>query len=170
MAGYSYVKLTEKTINGVTFEVSVNSDGEFKATVAGKCLKAESLKELEKQARKLCPRKRPEIAVEATKLMGSRGTQDVVFTGIHGGTGNVLATFDDGDKEQVELRYGSAYVRRLTPEEKQTYATLHKANAQAEAALTEFIESVTVKDLRQKVEQTFQEALDKLSEPEAVTT
>lgn len=153
----SDTKLKDFQVDGVTIPIMVRESGEFWCRLDGELSSANSLKTLTEKIKRHVRTSR-KIAVPIT-LLDDFGPQDdkvkiqqVTLTGIHGGSGNVIAV-DDKTKTQQQLRYfyGMA-VRRLTGEEIQQFVALVKASRDARVRVEEWIEARSVEP-RKLVEQ-----------------
>lgn len=105
--------ITNKTINGVDCEVHANgSIGMWSINLEGKTLGSGDTLDKAIEAARLKMRKaKVSVSVPFITFAGKRGNA----TGIHAGTGKVLARIDGGRSEQVE-RYSRA-LRADTPAE-----------------------------------------------------
>jgi hypothetical protein len=163
-------------------EITVNSDGQFRARMDLDFLKADRLVDLQRQIDKLIKRRKVKIAIPVTQLRKSwsdtggysyrgrsgwvsgRGVRHLVLTGLHA-NGNVYAKdVKTGETEQLDYRYGEI-VRRLTDEEAAEFTRLYTASCEASDALHKFEESIQIEDPRTLVQRAREAAASDAAVP-----
>jgi hypothetical protein len=171
-----YQKVREFTVDGTTTQIDVDTtSGDFSAVLDGERVKLSTLKGLQEKIKRHIRTSR-KIAIPITLLddyaPGSDKKleiQQVTLTGIHGGSGNVIAR-NDKTKEVQQLRYfwGTA-VRRLTGGEIQEFVQLVKTSRAAAQAVEDWVEErkVTPAALVQKAAEGLDPALDQNTEAQA---
>lgn len=147
-----------QTIDGRKIEVTIDSQGEFHATLNGYGHKADTLKALLEKLRRALRTDKARIAIEATLLHQGResswdtdstkepSAEPIVITGIHGGTGSILMTRADGTKETARSYRSGTIARRLTEDEANQWVALCKALRGATVAKEAFEKQVRIKD------------------------
>ena len=127
-------KLKDHTIDGHTFEIQVEDNGEFGAKILGQWIKAPSLKALVEKSKSMI-RRAGRIAIPVTMISSSYGRNDkevpkitqVTLTGTHGGTSrNVLYKDEKTGKTEQGNNYGDRFYKRLTGPEIARYVELVK--------------------------------------------
>lgn len=160
-------KLKEFHVDGTSTQIWVEESGDFCAQLDGEWAKAGTLKSLTEKIKRHVRTSR-QIAVPVTLLndYGADDTkftiQQVTLTGIHGGSGNVIAKDDKtGETQQLRYFYGTT-TRRLTGEEIQQFVALVKLQWEARRRVEEWVEARTInaRDLVTKAAATLDPALD----------
>lgn len=164
----SWQRVRDFAVDGVTIPIDVDTvSGEFSAVLDGERAKSPTLKTLQERIKKHIRTSR-KIAVPVTLLddYASSDTKlkitQVTLTGIHGGSGNVIAK-DDKTHETQQLRYFyGTCVRRLTGPEIQEFVGLVKALWASQQAVERWVEARTVSPskLVQEAAQALDPALD----------
>lgn len=142
----SLTKLKDYSVDGITFEIQVTGDGTFRTQLDGDWAEATSLKALQEKLKKHIRMTRT-LAIPVTQLENYVDRDDrmritqLTLTGIHGGSGNVLAR-DEKTQHSEQLRYyRGEIVRRLTGQEIQEFVALVKAAHAATQAVAEWVEA-----------------------------
>ena len=149
---------TEK-IGGVKYDVNVNSDGVFWATVDGSDVKAPSLKELRDKLTAITRQKRkgvkiPFIVWESEWHDQPGRIEKGVCTGIHSGNHNLLALMGTSTLvKQISGYHGGPFFQ---PEQAAQLEKLQRNVEAAAEALEEFTEKYRI-DLAKLVEKALAE-------------
>lgn len=157
-------KVGSETIDGAAFEISVDSSGNFIAEFGGEDYSADSKKKLVDKLR-AAVRTRNRVAVPATMI--ERGYHDdkepklvnVVLTGMHAGSRNVLYREEGTGKTGQDIGYRDTTLRRLTPAESKTYLELWRAKHAATVKLEAWTKERTIEP-KQAVSDAMQAVLD----------
>lgn len=132
-------------IGKVSIPVQVDERGKFSASLNGHGYEADSRGSLRDLLEKAALANRVKTAVKFTHVAGSHVTHGTA-TGIHGGTGNLLVTWDSGRKEQLSSWGGRGeYLERLNDDETLELQALLGWLADAELALKTFREKHSIK-------------------------
>lgn len=139
-----------ETIDGHKFQVYVDEAGLFFVNHEGESMSAESVKQLRDKLTRIVRTSAVRLKLAACllheKTEGAKlqpSVEDVVITGIHGRTGNVLVKRADGTTDQLAgWRSDGELVRQLTAKEKEKFIALLKARDSAAAAYDTFMESL----------------------------
>jgi hypothetical protein len=151
-------KIPAQTIDGRKVEVSIlDGTGEFTADVGGHGFKADTLKALLEKLRRALRTSSTRISIEASLLHQGRvdswddgskkpSAEPVVITGIHGGTGAILMTRANGQKETSRSYRSETIARRLTKDEADTWVELCQALKAANTAKDAFVKKYAIQD------------------------
>lgn len=137
------------TANGEDFPVGISDDGMFRADLPGSVqLKAPSLDELQKKARKV----KTKFELAFTQV-DSHGARHGTVTGFHASTGNLLIRWDNGDTEQIPpWGGGGAMMPRLSDAETAEISDLVAARNKAVHDLDMFTRSRKFASLKKAAE------------------
>jgi hypothetical protein len=155
----------EITHNGVTVPIFVDDWGHWSATYAGTKHTEESRPKLDTRLKRTIKRtvtkvNVPFVAVRQDNQQFKRGTA----YGIHEGTGNILAEWDDGTKEQIKSGgYGAWHTHlfgNIPDADLATWVLLARAARDAQRTLAVFV-SDHERNLKDDVMRAADEAADK---------
>lgn len=173
-------------IEGIGRKIAVDVRGQrFHAVVEGEDFYADTWEALETKVKTKLRKAKPKVEVPFMRIVDdgnsfrSRRTRGAtkygpiivagVATGLHGGTGNVLITWDDGTKEQDSYYSRSGHtIKSLNDKDREHLQKLLDERHDLDERIRE-IESRNSFDLKPAVEQAVEAKLAEIEEPEAAT-
>lgn len=145
------------TRNGVEIPVQFNQhSGQFSATVGDQSFAEETWEAIGSRIDKATKRVRKVVSVPFVAVANTyHGLKfkDGTATGLHSSNGNVLVTWENGDKEQYKQHWsGDGVYQPLSDVERAELVSLTEAAEKARDALNEFTEprKIKLKDLVSK--------------------
>lgn len=145
---------------GYKIRLQVDDSGNWLAEVSDRDLSKPTRELLIKEIDRVLRLEKKAVHIPITETDGrSNGYVTVrhgVATGIHSGTGAVLAAWDDGKMSQLPGGHSTSLMRRLTPEEEAELIRLTKEAYEASYALREYSRrrEIGYNDLKKQVERT----------------
>lgn len=165
--------------------IIVNSDGIFRAQVAGEWLYAETLKEVESKVEKILKKTKVSVSIPVSQLgvvwsdapyrqgrwSNGIGVRHLTVTGIHGGTGNVIVKDEKTGKTEQLTGWRAGVVRRLTDVEVAEYVRLAAEERAAVRALRTYVGQFELKgDLPDQIKEAQGEKIDTPVESEELVS
>jgi hypothetical protein len=146
--------------DGWKFDIAITGDGKFTTTADGESYTADTYEKLKTKIVRACRREKVRLALPATVAKQSSRfgdeTQrifDVVVTGIHQRSHDVLYRNELDHKAGSIENYGDHLMVRLTMEQRDKYLELQKAKKDATAAFEAFQKKYkySVDDIKKQV-------------------
>lgn len=138
------MKLTTIKVREHTFDVDVSTSGVFSAKYNDRTYRESTIDKLHEALMKATKRARAKVELPVTELV-SRHARHATFTGMHGGTGNIMLRYD-GSKGSVDTKssYNGNLYKRMTDEQVAEYQRLFDVRKAASDALSAFLTAFKV--------------------------
>lgn len=152
----------EITKGDITLSIRVDDEGHWLAEIQGKTVGYDTRAKLEaaidRHARRAARRVEVAFVQYREGIHGIAAFKEGVATGIHGGTGHVLATWTDGSRGQVTYASDSVFLTAATEAERakleQLAAEVHRLREERDAILR----NLRIDDLKAMVVRALDEA------------